>query len=180
MKRGDPAPVSSNVSQGAGLVAGDAPRVPQASQTGRAQASSRLGGGGKRFRQAMQAVAQGLAAPAASDQRAGETIQLQSGHLDLGDSRFHPPFLADITEFGANSSITAVEAQVNPAANVREVFAMSGPTSGEVFVYQGANVAVDLRISGQSHIYASYGNAGSGAITLTPCDPGNSIPIASA
>jgi len=109
---------------------------------------------------------------------AGETIQLQSGHLDILAGRYRPAFLAPITDFGANSSINIRSAQVTPGTDVREVFAMSGPTSGELLIYKGTRVAVDLRISGQSHIYASYGSAGGGEIVLTANDTGHSIPIA--
>lgn len=111
---------------------------------------------------------------------AGETIQLQSGHLDISDSRYHTPFLADITDFGANSSITFGSAHVLPENNPREVFAMSGPTSGELSIYEGSTSVLSLHISGQTHIYASYGDRGSGAVVLTAYDTGNSIPIASA
>jgi len=110
---------------------------------------------------------------------AGETIQLQSGHLDYSDSRYHLPFLASITDFGANSSINLGSAHVLPENNPREVFAMSGPTSGELLIYEGSNKMVDLHISGQSHIYASYGDRGGGGVVLTAYDTGNSIPIAS-
>ncbi len=110
---------------------------------------------------------------------AGETIQLQSGHLDYSASRYRLPFLASITDFGANSLINLGSAHVLPENHPREVFKMSGPTSGELFIYEGTGVSVDLHISGQSHIYASYGDKGSGAVVLTAHDTGNSIPIAS-
>ena len=58
---------------------------------------------------------------------------------------------------------------------------MSGPTSGELSIYEGSTNVLSLHISGQAHIYASYGDRGfGGAVVLTAYDTGNSIPTASA
>jgi len=111
---------------------------------------------------------------------AGETIQLPSGHLNIvnsSSSPTSPPFLAGITDFGANSSINLGDAQVLATQNPREVFVKSGPTAGELFVYEGSSKMVDLHISGQSNIYASSG-VGSGSVLLTAYDTGHSFPIA--
>lgn len=110
---------------------------------------------------------------------AGETIQLQSGHLDVSDSRYRTLFLADITDFGAKSSINLGDAHVLASQNPREVFVKSGPTAGELFIYEGSSKMVDLHISGQSNIYASYGDKGGGGVVLTAYQTGNLIPIAS-
>jgi len=109
---------------------------------------------------------------------AGETIRLESGHLDISSYRSQA-FLAPITNFGANSSITLRDAQVTASSNPREVFVMSSPTAGELFIYEGTSVHGHLFISGQSHIYASL-PTGSGSVLLTAYDTGHSLPIARA
>lgn len=111
---------------------------------------------------------------------AGETIQLPSGHLSISNSSSSPnspPFLAEITDFGANSSISLGDAHVLAEQNPREVFVKSGPAAGELFIYEGSNKMVDLHISGQPNIYASSG-VGSGSVLLTAYDTGHSFPIA--
>lgn len=109
---------------------------------------------------------------------AGETIQLQSGHLDFGNDRYRLPFLATITDFGANSSVNIENAHLLADQNPPEVFATAGPAAGELFIYEGASVMVDLHISGQPQIYASLAGTGAGGVLLTAYDTGHSLPIA--
>ncbi len=109
---------------------------------------------------------------------AGETIQLQSGHLDFGSDRYRLPFLATITDFGADSSVNISNAHLLADQNPQEVFTTSGPTAGELFIYEGTGAMVDLHISGQSQIYASLTGTGGGGVLLTAYDTGHSLPIA--
>jgi hypothetical protein len=106
-----------------------------------------------------------------------ETIQLQSGHLEIGGSvpayaAMH--FLAPITEFGDNSSITLDNTQATA-----EMFAKTSPTAGELFLYNGSTVVADLHISGQSNLYAGYdpSASNSGAVTISTVHTDQSLPI---
>lgn len=106
----------------------------------------------------------------------GETIQLESGHLSIGGG-YHTSqalsFLAPITGFGADSSITVPNIQAT-----REVFTKSSPTVGELFLYNGSSLVADLHVSGQAKIYATNDpTGGPGSVILTPHDSGHSIPI---
>nr|WP_294520765.1 hypothetical protein [uncultured Rhodopila sp.] len=107
-----------------------------------------------------------------------ETIQLVAGHLDIGGSPIGTStamqFLAPITEFGRTSEIS-----LNDTHATSEVFAKSGPTAGELFLYDGSALVADLHISGQAHIYAQQTPvAGSGdSVVLTAYDSGHSLPV---
>ncbi len=111
---------------------------------------------------------------------AGETIQLQSGHLAVGGGPIPTgtamQFLAPVTNFGAGSEIT-----LNATQATREVFAKSAPTAGELFLYNGSQLVADLHISGQARIYATNTPAGAlpGSVTLTAYDTGHAVHIAS-
>lgn len=108
----------------------------------------------------------------------GETIQLTAANLNIGGPLFtaNPglTFLAPITHFGADSSITLADTEATS-----EVFAKATATAGELFLYNGTALVADLHISGQAHIYASYNPAliAGGSVTLTAHDTGHSLPI---
>ncbi len=99
---------------------------------------------------------------------ASETIQLQSGNLHITSGQ--PQFLAPITNFGANSTITLDVVR----AATSEMFVKSSPRAGELFVYNGSTVVADLHISGQANIYAEKQV---GSVLLTAHDTGHSLPM---
>ena len=107
---------------------------------------------------------------------ARETIQLVSAHLIIGGGPIQTStavqFLAPITQFGADSTISLDNTQAT-----REVFVKSGPTAGELFLYNGATMVADLHIRGQAQIYAENIPAGMqpGSVLLTAYDTGHSI-----
>jgi hypothetical protein len=110
-----------------------------------------------------------------------ETIQLESGHIDVGgfsgDHTASMQFLAPVTAFGSDSSILLINTQAT-----QEVFNRTGADAGEMLLYNGSAPVADLHLSGQSQFYASNQPAGGGqpgGVLITAYDTGHSIPVVS-
>jgi hypothetical protein len=84
-------------------------------------------------------------------------------------------FLAPVTEFGSDASISLVNSQA-----MQEVFNPTGPDAGEMLLYNGSTQVADLHLSGQSQFYASNQPASGGhtsSVLITAYDTGHSNPI---
>lgn len=106
-----------------------------------------------------------------------DTIQLQSGHLEIGltsEPGIALLYKGPITNFGSDSTIT-----LDSTTATTEVFKHLGADAGELMLYNGSSLVADLHISGQKHLYASYtpGSPFGGSVTISAHDNGNSLPI---
>lgn len=108
------------------------------------------------------------------------TIDLQSGHLEIGYEGFPGSSAlsakAPITKFGSDSTITLDRTQAT-----LEVVKPLSATSEELMLYNGSTLVADLNISGQSRLYATYtadpAGLWTGSTTISTQNAGGAIPI---
>ncbi|HET6605810.1 MAG TPA: hypothetical protein VFG62_04030 [Rhodopila sp.] len=92
--------------------------------------------------------------------RRGETVKLESGHLNVGGlpgGSSAMQFLSPVTNFGSSASIDLYQTQAT-----QKVFNRTGANAGEMLLYNGSTLVAELHLSGQSQFYASNQPAGGG------------------
>ena len=106
---------------------------------------------------------------------AGNTIRLQSSHLQIGGQGGVAgglSFLAPITMDNASSII------LNQTQATSEVLKPLGGSITEVFLYNGTTSVADLKVAGVSTLYATEtGSGASAAVTLSTTHTTHDLPI---
>jgi hypothetical protein len=110
----------------------------------------------------------------------GETVELQSAHLYIGNGNFPSQagnwgmqFLAPITQFNSHSSIF-----IEDTVATSEVFAKTGANSGVMMLFNHGVEVANLHISGSPNVYATETTVGGApAVMLTATNTGHILPV---